>query len=115
MSILGNLHLLAELFERVFVPEAVYQEIVHGEIPRHYSKDELKILINEGVFTLYSVENILLIKKLYGKLHEGDLEVIIGAKELDLQFVAIDELAARTLAKTFLLKPIGTIVILILA
>ena len=84
-------------------------------LPDRYGKNELKMLVSMGTFTLYSVENNDTVKKLYGKLHEGELEVIVGAKELDLQFVAIDEHAARTMAKTFHLKPIGTIGILILA
>ncbi|MBO0589494.1 DUF3368 domain-containing protein [Sporosarcina sp. E16_8] len=115
LSILGQLHLLAELFEQVYVPTAVYQEIVHSDSPRQYGKKELERLVSRGIFTLYNVDNSVMVKKLYGKLHEGELEVIVGAKELDLQFVAIDEHAARTLTKTFLLKPIGTIGILILA
>lgn len=56
-----------------------------------------------------------IVQKLYGKLHKDELEVIIGAKELDIKFVVIDEHAARNLAKTFLLQPIGTIGILLLA
>lgn len=115
LSILGHLELLADLFEQVYVPKAVYQEIVHSESPRKYGKNELTKLVNDGVFTLYQVENSTMVRKLYGKLHEGELEVVVGAKELDLQFVEIDEHAARTLAKTVLLKPIGTIGILILA
>lgn len=115
LSILGQLHLLAELFEQVYVPVAVYQEIVHKDSPLQYGKDELEKFVSRGTFTLYNVENSVMVKKLYGKLHEGELEVIVGAKELDVQFVAIDEHAARTLAKTLLLKPIGTIGILILA
>ena len=115
LSILGQLHLLAELFEQVYVPKAVYQEIVHSDSPRKYGKNELRKIVSEGTFTLYNVENSVMVKKLYGKLHEGELEVIVGAKEIDLQFVAIEEHAARALAKNFILKPIGTIGILILA
>lgn len=46
---------------------------------------------------------------------KGNLKVIIGAKELDLRFVVMDERAARDLAQMFLLKPIGTLGILLLA
>lgn len=115
LSILGKLHLLPDLFAEVYVPEAVYQEIVHNESPRSYGKNELPLMISKGKFQIYNVENSSLVQKLFGKLHKGELEVIVGAKELDLKFVAIDEHAARTLSKTFLLQPIGTIGILILA
>lgn len=115
LAILGKLQLLAELFEDVYVPDAVYQEVSHSKSPRQYGRNELRKLITEGTFKLYKVENGNLVRKLFGKLHEGELETIVGAKELDLQFVVMDEHAARTLAKTFLLKPIGTIGVLILA
>ncbi|HHY74695.1 MAG TPA: DUF3368 domain-containing protein [Bacillus bacterium] len=115
LSILGKLHLLADLFEEIYVPKAVFEEIIDSYSSRQYGRDELARMVREGTFQLYDVQNSGLVKKLYGKLHEGELEVIVGAKELDLKFVAIDEHAARTLSKTFLLQPIGTIGILILA
>lgn len=115
LSILGKLPLLAELFEEVYVPEAVFKEVVQSDSPRMYGRQELKWMVDEERFQLYSVENSEFVQKLYGKLHEGELEVIVAAKELDLKFVVIDEHAARNLAKTFLLQPIGTIGILILA
>lgn len=115
LSILEKLHLLVDLFEKVYVTDAVYHEIVHNNSPRRYGKAELTRLVSEGSIILYKPENGDLVQKLYGKLHQGELEVIIGAKELGLTFVVIDEHAARTLAKTFLLQPIGTIGILILA
>lgn len=115
LSILGKLPLLAELFDEVHISNAVYQEVVHSNSPRQYGRNELEQLVSKDVFKLYHVENSRLVKKLYGKLHEGELEVIVGAKELGLQFVVIDEHAARTLAKTFLLQPIGTIGVLLLS
>ncbi len=82
---------------------------------RTYGKEELDDVISSGVFQLYKVQSGEMVNKMYGKLHEGELEVIIGAKELDLRFVVMDERAARDLAQMFLLKPIGTLGILLLA
>ena len=73
---------------------------------RTYGKEELDDVISSGVFQLYKVQSGEMVNKMYGKLHEGELEVIIGAKELDLRFVVMDERAARDLAQMFLLKPI---------
>lgn len=115
LSIIGKLHLLHELFEEVYVPEAVYREIVHGESKKEYGREELKNTVEEERFQLLQIKNKQLVNTLYGKLHEGELEVIVGAKELGLQNVLLDERVARSLAKTFLLRPIGTIGILLLA
>ena len=115
LSILGKLSLLKELFDEVFIPEAVYQEIVFGNTNAEYGKKELQEAVGRGDFTLYRVQNAELVRKLYGKLHEGELEVIIGAKELGLRFVLMDEIAARKLATQFLLRPIGVVGVLVLA
>mgnify|MGYP004729017051 FL=1 len=42
-----------------------------------------------------------MVKDLYGKLHYGELEVIVGAKELDILLAIIDERAARRMASEF--------------
>lgn len=56
-----------------------------------------------------------MVQRMYGKLHTGELETIIGGKELEIDFVLIDEVAARNMAKNFFLTPIGTLGILRLA
>ncbi|WP_106497245.1 DUF3368 domain-containing protein [Lentibacillus sp. Marseille-P4043] len=115
LSILGKIDLLCDIFDEVFVPEGVYKEIVFSDSVNDYGKTELNKMIDVGKILLRKVENRNLVRKLYGKLHEGELEVIVGAKELNIGIVAIDEKAARTLAKTFQLRPIGTVGILIIA
>lgn len=56
-----------------------------------------------------------MIKALYGKLHYGELEVIVGAKEFDISLAIIDERAARRMASEFLVDTIGILGILSLA
>lgn len=41
------------------------------------------------------------VKALYGRLHFGELEVIVGAKELGIDFAIIDEHAARKWHRNF--------------
>lgn len=47
-----------------------------------------------------------------GKLHRGELEVIAGAKELNLDYLLIDEKSARNLAEALMLEPTGLLGIL---
>lgn len=56
-----------------------------------------------------------MVDQLFGKLHRGELETIVGARELNTDFTLLDELSARNMAKTFFLTLIGTIGILSLA
>ncbi|CAI9391317.1 DUF3368 domain-containing protein [Niallia sp. Sow4_A1] len=46
---------------------------------------------------------------------KGELEVIVGAKELGVSIVIIDEKSARNFAETLMLKPLGLFGILKLA
>lgn len=56
-----------------------------------------------------------MVKSMYGKLHFGELEVIVATKELGLHLAIIDEKAARKMASEFLIDTIGILGILILA
>ena len=64
---------------------------------------------------IYKVKNKNLVNELYGKLHRGELEVIVTAKELKVTDVVIDERAARSFAEAMLLQTIGIIGILLIA
>lgn len=52
---------------------------------------------------------------MYGRLHKGELEVMIAAKELKINRVIIDDRPARNFSETMLLKSIGLIGILLTA
>ena len=68
-----------ELFSEVYLPSEVYREIVESESIREYGKHELQAAVEQGRFQVYQIQNEALVSKLYGKLHRGELEVIIGA------------------------------------
>ena len=54
----------------------------------------------------------LFVNRFMGKLHIGELEVIAGAKELNLDYLLIDEKSARRLAEALMLEPTGLLGIL---
>lgn len=115
LSMIGKVPLLWELYDKVYVPKAVYQELTSSVHDNDYGHREIIEAIKENKISIYSIENESLVKSMYGKLHNGELETIIGGKELNVDFVLIDERAARSMAKSFFLTPIGTIGILRLA
>ncbi|MBR3374659.1 MAG: DUF3368 domain-containing protein, partial [Firmicutes bacterium] len=55
------------------------------------------------------------VKAMFGRLHFGELEVIVGAKELGIEIAVIDERAARRIASEFLIKTVGILGILLMA
>lgn len=111
LAIIGKLNLLWELFE-VFIPREVYNEIVSKSPDNAFGKKELKKAVYEGNIKVHNVEDETFIDHKVGRLHKGELEVIVGAKELDIQVVIIDEKAARSFSETLMLKPIGLLWIL---
>jgi predicted nucleic acid-binding protein len=112
---IGKLSLLWELFDEVIIPHAVYAEVTcdRSSYPHHII--EIDEAVNSGKIKVFNVKNQEFIKQLYGKLHEGELEVVVGAKELGISTVIIDERAARNFASSMLLDTLGIIGILQLA
>lgn len=111
LSTLGLLNLLYEIFE-VYIAEEVYREIVSGKDEEATGKRDLVQAVESGNIQIYTVKDKDLVNKLYGHLHKGEIETVIGARELGLGYVIIDEKSGRSLAKNFFLKPIGTLGIL---
>ncbi|WP_055667202.1 DUF3368 domain-containing protein [Desnuesiella massiliensis] len=115
LSAIGKLNLLWEIFDEVIIPEEVYREIVEANSKDNYGAKELKNAIESGNISIYKVKNKELVNELYGKLHKGELEVIVAARELKITDVVIDERAARSFAEAMLLQTIGIIGILLIS
>ena len=114
LSILDSIDLLWKMFDEVFVTEAVYKEVVsHGK--NHTGSTELSKAVKDGNIRIYSVKDTVLVKRFTGKLHKGELEVIIAARELGASYLLLDDKAARALAETLLLEPTGIIGLLKIA
>lgn len=108
------LNVLYEMFE-VYIPEEVYNEIISAKEENSTGKEELIYAVTAGKIKVYGVKDKELVDKLYGHLHKGELETVIAAREMDITYVIIDERSARNFAKTFFLKPIGILGVLIRA
>ena len=114
LSTIGKLELLWEMFETI-IPEEVYREIIYGEDTKIKGKKELIKAIEDGKIEIYKVKDQEFINKVYGHLHKGELEVIVGATEIDVKLVVMDERSARKFARDLGLETIGILGILKLA
>ena len=108
LSSIGQLHLLTSLFSSVFVPEAVFVEICRNTEREQNGKVQLTSAVEKAEVQLFKVQNQALAEKLSGRLHRGELEVIIGAIELGIPSVILDDRQARGLAETYKLDYTGT-------
>lgn len=81
---INRLELLEKLFDEIYIPEAVYRELCINAEKYSHEVEQIHKKVESGIFVVYQVKNADVVKKLYGRLHYGELEVIIGAKELDV-------------------------------
>lgn len=109
LCVIGRIDLLRRLFEAVIVPQEVHREIVEGGSEfaglRVYERSHwVKVMrISKAVDPLLAT-----------LLDRGEAAVIELARELNPDFVLIDELKARKIArKIFGLKVIGSARILV--
>lgn len=108
---IGRLDLLSGLFDYVYIPMAVYHEITLN------IQDDISHIIHNKVVNkhieIFKVQNEIAVKTLIGRLHPGEIETIIGAGELKVGRVILDDGYARNKAKHFDLMVTGTLGILI--
>ncbi len=115
LSIINHFDLLLKIFDKVFITQAVFNEINATSGKNRFGQKELAEAIKTENISLYTVNDSIFVNKLTGKLHKGELETIVGAKELNCEFAVIDEIIARNFAAAFSVDTIGTIGILRIA
>lgn len=110
LSICGQTSLLNKLYNEVYIPYGVKDEIMAG------GKHDIgvKELKTSPWLKIEKVSDIGKLELLY-ELEQGEAEVIVLAKEKGIKHVLIDEKIARQQAKIFGLKVIGTLGLLLKA
>ncbi len=113
LSKIERLEILTHLFSKIYIPNAVWQEIIvnNNDDSCYIIKDKIAC----GQIEIFKVRNEVAVNTLMGRLHSGVSETIIGAGELAIKRVILDDLYARNKAKHFNLSVTGTLGILILA
>jgi predicted nucleic acid-binding protein len=104
LSKTGNLSFLNTLFKNVYIPMAVLEEI--NEIGKS------RVCLEQIEFQSLEIGNKLAVLGLLGRLHLGEVEVMVGAIEQKIQTVVLDDNAARNKAKHLGLNVTGTLGIL---
>ncbi len=114
LSVLNRFTLLQQLFATVWLPQAVYQEvIVHGQgLP---GTQETRDAVEAGWLKPTAVKNRIAVDALLNELDLGEAEAIVLARELEIDRVLLDDGAARTRARLMGLGVSGTIGVLLLA
>ena len=111
---INQLDLLFTLFEKVVIPQAVYNEVLVSGLEFSYPDARYiqKEIENERI-VIKNVSNELRNTIQNPNLHSGELEVITLALHLKEEVVLLDDEEARIFALTFNLKVKGTLGVII--
>ncbi len=106
--------LLRELFLKVYIPHAVYNEVVvkgEGEA----GSEETESAIKDGWILKKAVDDEVAVSALTTVLGKGESEVIILCKELGFDYALIDERTARVMAELMGVNTMGVLGLIDLA
>ena len=106
LAVCDCLHILENLFEEVKVAQAVYDEVSVNNKP---AANKLKEYLQDKVSSLTLDDYIIS----GDTLDEGELKSIALYKQLDADYLLIDEKAGRRVAKLNQIKIIGSLGVLI--
>jgi len=111
LSSIKKLSLLKKEFAKIYIPEAVWKEVVE-EGKGQIGAEEVE---KSNWIRTVKVKDQNLVSALNESLDLGESEAIALALQLSGDIILLDEKEARMMAAKYGLKPLGTIGILILA
>lgn len=114
LSVLQKFDLLKHLFDRVYIPQAVFEEVaVQGAgLP---GADETRAAVEAGWLQCTAVQSRIAVDALVDELDLGEAEAIVLARDLNIRRVLLDDGLARAKAQAMGLGVTGTIGVLLLA
>lgn len=107
LAVIKKLELLDTLFDEVFISKAVWDELYENKNSIEF--DIIEKYFNTKVRKINSINNLTFI------MDYGESESVILYRELNVQFLLIDDKKARKIAENFKVVCIGTIGVLIAA
>lgn len=110
LSAIGQLDLLRQLYSKILIPEAVYQELTGTETPVPGSTEVQTF----DWIKVWQVTNLALVTTLLGQqLDKGECEAITLAIELNAELLLIDERRGRAEADRLGLRITGLLGVLV--
>ena len=110
---INHLDLLEKLFGKVFIPQAVYNELT-ADIRFKHEAQQIKQSTFIEVRNVENMGSVSVLKRATG-LDQGESEAIVLTDELKADLLLMDEAKGRTISNEMGLKVMGTIGILMAA
>lgn len=95
LAAIRKLDLFRELYSEIFIPKAVYEEVMVKE----GSVAQLELAKAKEWIVTKAISNIEAKKFFKVQLHDGEVEVMILGRELNADLLVIDDYMARRYAK----------------
>ena len=108
----GQLELLKSLYSEIYIPEAVYKEVIIDSAGKN--KDDDFISAHDWI-KIIKIQDTKSKKLFKTSLHEGEVETILLALEMSADLCLLDDLLARKYAKSVGINISGTLGVLITA
>lgn len=110
---IGSLDLLRSIFNTVSIPRSVYDEIVGVGINRPGAQE----VAGASWINTVSVRNRRAVARLLSteRIDRGESEAIVLAQELKSDYLLLDDLKARAVARSMQIPIIGTVGVLLIA
>ena len=112
LSKIGEIRLLKSIFEKVYIPKAVFEEVVvrGGELNK-IGVIPLEKMIKEGFIEVKEVQEQT---KIIPTLHRGEMDAISLARNMEIGVLLIDDKEGYTAAGLFRLQPLRTTALLLM-
>lgn len=107
LAIVDKLSILSDLFDEIYIPKAVWEELTRDKTTDHYQRI---VEYFEG-----KVKEVSGFNELTFTMDYGESESVLLFKELNADYLLIDDKKARDIAENFGIQCIGTIGILSVA
>lgn len=106
---IDELEILKNLYGEIIIPQAVFEEVTSKN---DFAKEKI---LNSSWIKILEVQDKTNRKIYQAKLHDGEVEVMMLAKEISADLLIIDDNAAKKTAKFLEFKVTGTLGILLKA
>mgnify|MGYP006919343431 CR=1 FL=1 len=104
LSLIDRFPIIFDLFRTINISPAVYREIQHEpaktQVTNAYERNQIHII---------PVHDQTAVQILQGRLDIGESETIILAKQVNADFVILDEVNGRKAAMELTITPLGTV------
>jgi len=111
LATIGQLDLLRQLYGRVVIPQAVYDEIVETGAQQ---PGAVQVRTSDWIETR-QVSDRRLAAELEAEVDKGEAQAIVLAKELQADLLLIDERKGRRVAGRFGIRVVGLLGVLVVA